>query len=288
MVTASRVEQQLVNAPATVSVVTADVIASTPATNYAELLRSVPGVNLSQTSARDFNISMRGATSTLATSTLALLDGRSLYLDFFGFVAWDLLPVNPNELRQIEVIRGPASAVWGANAMNGVVNFISKTPRELNGNSATLTFGQFNRDPEGGEQLETGTLFGINATHARAINDRWAYKISAGGYTSDAFARPVGPIPNDTGTQYPNFSNQGTTQPKFDTRVDYDAANYKLVFAAGYAGTDGIFHTGIGPFDATGIGVGYGTMRYSRGGLKFNVFRGASNLTRRASSEHGA
>lgn len=279
VVTAARVEQQLVNAPATVSVVTADVIASTPSTNYAELLRSVPGVNLTQTSARDFNITMRGATSTIATSTLALLDGRSLYLDFFGFVAWDLLPVNPNELRQIEVIRGPASAVWGANAMNGVVNFISKTPRELNGNSATLTFGQFNRDPEGGEQLDSGSLFGINATHARAINDRWAYKISAGGYTSDAFARPVGPIPNNTGTQYPPFSNQGTTQPKFDTRVDYDAPNgtYKLVLAGGYAGTDGIFHTGIGPFDATGVGVGYGTMRYSRGALKFNVFANILN-----------
>ena len=277
VVTASKVEQQLVNAPATVSVVTADVIASTPATNYAELLRGVPGVNLAQTSARDFNITMRGASSTLATSTLAVLDGRSLYLDFFGFVAWDLLPVNPNELRQIEVIRGPASAVWGANAMNGVVNFISKTPRELDGNSVTLQFGQFGRSPDGGEQLDRGSLFGINGTHARAINDRWAYKISAGGYTSDAFARPVGLIPNGTGTRYPNFSNQGTTQPKFDTRVDYDAANYKLVFAGGYSGTDGIFHTGIGPFDATGVGVGYGTMRYSRGGLKFNFFTNILN-----------
>ncbi len=64
-------------------------------------------------------------------------------------------------------------------------------------------------------------------------------------------ARPA-PIPNGTGTQYPTFSNQGTTQPKFDARVDYDApdGNYKLVFAGGYSGTDGIFHTGIGPFDA--------------------------------------
>ena len=277
VVTASRVEQQLVNAPATVSVVTADVIASTPATNYAELLRAVPGVNMAQTSARDYNITMRGASSTLATSTLALLDGRSLYLDFFGFVAWDLLPVNPNELRQIEVIRGPASAVWGANAMNGVVNFISKTPRELDGNSLTLSFGTFDRDPERGEQLETGSMFGINGTHARAINDRWAYKISAGGYTSDPYPRPVGAIPNGTGTQYPNFVNQGTTQPKFDTRVDYDAANYKLVLAGGYAGTDGIFHTGIGPFDATSVGVGYGTMRYTRGGLKFNFFANLLN-----------
>ncbi len=279
VVTASKVEQQLVNAPATVSVVTADVIASTPATNYAELFRSVPGVNLSQTSARDFNLTMRGATSTLATSTLALLDGRSLYLDFFGFVAWDLLPVNPNELKQIEVIRGPASAVWGANAMNGVVNFISKTPRELNGNSATVTFGSFDRTAERGERLDAGTMFGINGTHARAVNDRWAYKISAGGYTSDAFPRPTGAIPNGTGTQYPAFANQGTTQPKVDGRVDYDApdGNYKLAFAGGYSGTDGIIHTGIGPFDMTGVGVTYGTMRYARNAFKFNFFTNMLN-----------
>ncbi len=281
VVTASKVEQQLVNAPATMSVVTSDVIQSTPATNYAELFRSVPGVNLTQTSARDFNITMRGATSTLATSTLALLDGRSLYLDFFGFVAWDLLPVNPNELRQIEVIRGPASAVWGANAMNGVVNFISKTPRELNGNSATITFGAFNRDTSKGEQLDTGSLFGINATHARAVNERWAYKISAGGYTQDAFARPTGTIPNGAvpPTQYPNFANQGTTQPKLDARVDFDApeGKYKLVFAGGYSGTDGIFHTGIGPFDGTGVGVGYGTLRYTRNALKVSFFTNLLN-----------
>src|SRR5688572_15208017 len=277
VVTATKVEQQLVNAPATVSVVTADVIASTPATNYAELFKSVPGVNIAQTSARDCYITMRGAASTLATSTLALLDGRSIYLDFFGFVAWDLLPVNPNELKQVEVVRGPGSAVWGANAMNGVVNFISKTPRELNGNSATIQFGAMNRDVEGGQQLGTGSLFGISATHARAVNDRWAYKISAGGYTSDPLARPTGTIPNSTGTQYPNFVNQGTTQPKFDTRVDYDAENYKLVFAGGYSGTEGIFHTGIGPFDSQGVGIGYGTMRYSRGGLKFNFFTNILN-----------
>ncbi len=279
VVTASKVEQQLVNAPATVSVVTADVIASTPATNYAELFRSVPGVNLSQTSARDFNITMRGATSTLATSTLALLDGRSLYLDFFGFVAWDLLPVNPNELKQIEVIRGPASAVWGANAMNGVVNFISKTPRELNGNSATFTFGSFDRTAKNGEKLDAGTMFGMNGTHARAVNDRWAYKISAGGYTADPFPRPTGAIPNGSGTQYPSFANQGTTQPKVDGRVDYDAADgqSKVVFAGGYSGTDGIIHTGIGPFDMTGVAVTYGTMRYTRNAFKFNFFTNMLN-----------
>jgi len=278
IVSASKVEQQLVNAPATVSLVTSDVIQSTPATNYAELLRGVPGVNISQTSARDFNITMRGATSTLATSQLALLDGRSLYIDFFGFVAWDLLPVNPSELKQIEVIRGPASAVWGANAMNGVINFISKTPRELaasTANTVTMTFGGFDRKADRGQNLDSGTQFGLNATHAQAVNDRWAYKISAGYFTSDAFSRPTGKIPgNPAGTQYPNFTNSGTNQPKFDTRVDYDAPDgkYKLSVAGGYSGTDGIIHTGIGPFDISGLGVSYGTVRYTRGALRANFF----------------
>jgi iron complex outermembrane receptor protein len=279
VVTASRVEQQLVNAPATMTVVSTDVITSSPATNYAELLRSVPGVNIAQTSARDFNITLRGATSTLSTSQLALVDGRSLYLDFFGFVAWDLLPINPNEIRQIEVIRGPASAVWGANALNGVVNFISKTPRELAGNSATLSFGAFDRSVNGVE-ADAGRMFAINGTHARAVNDRWAYKISAGGYTSDPFARPAGTIPNDFNTPYPSFQNQGTTQPKFDGRVDYDdpGGSYKLVFAGGYAGTEGIIHTGIGPFDMQrGVGLGYGTVRYSRNALRFNFFTNILN-----------
>lgn len=278
VVTASKVEQQLVNAPATVSVVTSDVIQSTPATNYAELFRAVPGVNISQTSARDFNITMRGATSTLATSQLALVDGRSIYLDFFGFVAWDLLPVNPNEVRQIEVIRGPASAVWGANALNGVINFISKTPRELAGNSLTIGFGGFDRSVDGND-ADAGTMFSINGTHARALNDRWAYKISAGAYTSDAFARPTGTIPGKT-TPYPVFQNEGTSQPKFDTRVDYDApgGTYKLTLAGGYSGTSGIIHTGIGPFKMDkNVGLGYATMRYSRGALKFNFFTNILN-----------
>ena len=56
---------------------------------------------------------------------------------------WDFLPVNLNEIKQVEVIRGPASAVWGANAVNGVVNVITKSPREMQGTSAVLGFGSF-------------------------------------------------------------------------------------------------------------------------------------------------
>jgi len=127
VVTVSKSEQELVNAPATVSIVTSETIQNSPAANVGDLLRTVPGVNVTQMSARDINIVSRGASSTLATSQLALVDGRSIYLDFFGMVMWDLVPGNTQDIRQIEVIRGQTSAVWGANAMTSVVNIITKT-----------------------------------------------------------------------------------------------------------------------------------------------------------------
>jgi outer membrane receptor protein involved in Fe transport len=274
VVTASKVEQALINAPATMSVITSQTITSSPATNYADLLRAVPGLNVTQTSARDINLTSRAATGTLSTSQLALVDGRTIYQDFFGFVAWDFLPVNPSEIKQIEVIRGPASAVWGANALTGVVNVITKSPREMQGTSFMVQAGAFGRDADDVDR-STGALFAVSTGHAEAISDRWAYKVSAGFYSQDALARPSGLIPNGTGTLYPNFTNEGTSQPKLDARVDYDAPDnkYKIVFAGGFAGTEGIIHTGIGPFDIDrGTYLAYGKMNYSRGGLKFNTF----------------
>ena len=111
-VTASRREEQLVNASATMTVLTAEVLENTTGHNVADLFRAVPGLNTVQTSARDVNLNTRAATGTLSDSHLAVLDGRSIYQDFFGFVLWDLMPVNTDEIKQIEIIRGPASAVW--------------------------------------------------------------------------------------------------------------------------------------------------------------------------------
>ena len=185
VVSASRTEEKLINAPATMTVIGAQTIQSAPTQNFAELLRTVPGLNITQVSARDINVTSRGATGTLATGQLALLDGRSLYQDFFGFVMWDFLPVNLNEIKQVEVIRGPASAVWGANALNGVVNVITKSPREMQGTSAILGVGGFDRNVDNGTSQSAGTMFYISGTHAQAVNDRVAFKISAGGYTQD-------------------------------------------------------------------------------------------------------
>jgi iron complex outermembrane receptor protein len=287
VVSASRTEEKLINAPATMTVIGSQTIQSAPTQNFAELMRTVPGVNITQVSARDINVTSRGATGTLSTGTLALLDGRSLYQDFFGFVMWDFLPVNLNEIKQVEVIRGPASAVWGANALNGVVNVITKSPREMQGTSAVLGVGGFDR-PAGssGTSTGSGTLFYVSGTHAQAVNDRVAFKISAGGYTQDPYGRPTGNIPCDrpevcasARKDYPNYVNQGTTQPKFDARVDYDYPDgRKLSISGGAAGTDGIMHTGIGPFDINkGSVMGYGKLNFTRKGFRAGFFTNVLN-----------
>ena len=283
VVTASKVEQQLVNAPATVSVINAATLASKPASDYAGLFRSVAGVNVSQTSARDLNITSRGSTNTLSTSQLALIDGRSVYLDFFGFVGWDFLPLNFNEVKQIEVVRGPASAVWGANAMSGVVNIITKSPREMKGTTVTMGVGSFDRSVDGqAADPGMGHSFYTSISHADVVNDQWSYKLSAGYVTQDAFARPTGTIDNAYQSAYPSFTNTGTTQPKFDARVDYDFPDgaQRMTFSGGYAGTSGIIHTGIGPFQIEkGSAMSYGRWDYSRGAMKVQFFTNMLNGT---------
>ena len=196
VVTASKVETQIINAPAAVSVIGSDFIENAGAQNYGDLIRSVPGANVSQTSARDINITSRGATGTLSTTQLALLDGRTIYLDFFGFVGWDFLPIDTGEIAQIEIINGPASAVWGANARTGVVNVITKTPRELDGTAVTLGFGAINR--RAGQDLDTGTSYHVNVRHAQALNDRWAFKVSGGFSTWIRSRDPSGKCPSST------------------------------------------------------------------------------------------
>src|SRR5688500_18745917 len=291
VVSASRTEEELVNAPAAVTLITNQTIQNSPATNMGDLLRAVPGINVTQTSARDVNFTTRGATSTLATSQLALVDGRSIYLDFFGMVMWDLVPTNMNEIKQIEVVRGPASAVWGANAMSGVVNVITRTPRELaaaGGSAVTIGVGAFNRNVTGRDE-DSGTLFYVNGSHAQAVDDRWSYKLSAGYLTQDPLPRPTGVIPNAFSTPYPPFTNEGTSQPKFDGRVDYDLSGDRgrLTFAGGIAGTEGIIHSGIGPFDISSeSNMTYLTARYEKGARRVAFFTNlldgnASNLLAR-------
>src|SRR4029077_20075251 len=111
---------------------------------------------------------------------IMLLDGRSMYLDFYGVILWDFLPVDVPEVNQIEVQRGPGSAVWGANAMSGVINVITKSPRDLAGGSVTLGAGE------------------VGTRHASVFwaqtADRFSYKASTSFFEQDAWQRDD-PVP---------------------------------------------------------------------------------------------
>ena len=195
VVSASKSDTALVDAPATMSLVTGKQLESSPAQNYGDLLRAVPGANVIQTSARDVNVTSRHGTSTLSNSQLVLLDDRSIYMDFFGIILWDFLPSNLSDIKQIEVIRGPASAVWGANALTGVVNVITKTPREAPGTTVSFSAGGFSRNAGSTAGKGMGSIFGANASIARAPSARLSYRISAGYFNSDPLPRPTGIIP---------------------------------------------------------------------------------------------
>ena len=292
VVTASRTEVRVVDAPVTVSVVAAESLGTTASSNVGDVLRSVPGINVIQLSARDVQVTSRQSTGAVANSQLVLMDGRSIYLDFFGLVLWDLLPVNQSDIEQIEVVRGPASATWGANAMTGAVNIVTKPPRQAVGTTVTMSGGWLDREAGSTLGRGTGVTFGANATVTRAPTDRLAYRISAGYYKSDAFPRPTGEIPiiNDPrmpgsavgGARYPldraggfdgAFANRGTSQPRFDLRVDQEIQNGRISYSGGVAGTEGLVHTGVGPFDIQrGSYMGYAKVGYTRGDLRLQAF----------------
>jgi len=270
-ITASRSEESITDAPVSISVVGQTQIETSPADNYADLLRGVPGVNVVQTSARDIGIRTRGSSGVAEHRQLTLLDGRSIYLDFYGVVLWDFLPVNPDEIKQIEILRGPGSALWGPNALSGVINVRTKSPRELKGGLISVVAGQL------------GTR-GVSARWADAF-DRFSYKGSAGFFEQRAWKRddtlPDGsPLPVGYG-----FDNKGTRQPKADVRLDWGAETDPLwSFKLGYGGTTGIFHSRLGPFlIKPGTYVGYGevdrTANRSETRLYWNRLRGdAPNL----------
>jgi outer membrane receptor protein involved in Fe transport len=265
VVTASRMEQRLQEVPVAMTVIGAEELQTMPADDYGDVLRNVPGLNVTQISARDIQVNTRKASGSLSTDQLVLLDGRSVYLDFFGFVMWDLLPLNFNEIAQVEVVRGPGSAVWGANALGGVINLITKSPWEAKGTQVNLGAG------------ELSTLYAA-ATHATA-GEKTGFKISASYYEQDPYDRPTGiirgtEVTNPPGTPYPPFVNKGTQQPKLDLRVDHNSeGDSSWSFSGGYAATDGIVHSGIGPFDVdSSSNLTYGKVSWAKKTLNVNFF----------------
>ena len=137
----SKKDQALSETGAAVFVITQEDIRRSGANNIPDLLRMAPGVEVAQIDASNWAISIRGFNTIYANKVLVLIDGRTLYVDTFSGVYWDQVEVTPENIERIEVIRGPGGTVWGANAVNGVINIITKSAADTKGGLLTASSG---------------------------------------------------------------------------------------------------------------------------------------------------
>src|SRR6185295_16777427 len=122
---ASRKEQRAADVAAAVFVITHDDIRRSGMTTVPDLLRLAPGVDVAQINANKWAVSVRGFNQLYANKLLVLVDGRSVYNRIFSGVFWDAQNLMLDDVDRIEVIRGPGAAMWGANAVNGVINIVT-------------------------------------------------------------------------------------------------------------------------------------------------------------------
>jgi len=131
--TVSKREEQYFKAAAAVHVITGEDIRRSGALMLPEVLRLSPGVEVGQINSRSYAVAMRGFNGTASNKLLPLVDGRSLYSQRFASTIWDIRDLPLEEVEQIELIGGPGGTTWGANAVNGVINIITKSARDTQG-----------------------------------------------------------------------------------------------------------------------------------------------------------
>lgn len=142
----SRRAEPLSQAAASVYVITGEEIRRSGRTSLPEALRLAPNLDVARADANQYAISARGFNSTLANKLLVLIDGRTVYTPLFSGTFWEAVDVMLEDVDRIEVISGPGATLWGANAVNGVINVITRRAAETQGVTATLRSGSSQED----------------------------------------------------------------------------------------------------------------------------------------------
>ena len=142
----SKTTESLIEAPAAIYVISHDDIVRSGATSIPEMLRLAPNLEVAQVNANAYAISARGFNGPLADKLLVLIDGRTIYSPLYAGVYWDTPQVLPENIERIEVISGPGGTLWGANAVNGVINIITRNANDTQGGLATMGAGNRNAD----------------------------------------------------------------------------------------------------------------------------------------------
>ncbi|MGH9449602.1 MAG: TonB-dependent receptor plug domain-containing protein [Terriglobia bacterium] len=149
VISVSKEPEEVWQTPAAIFVLTQEDIRRSGATSIPEVLRLVPGVEVARIDSDHWAVGVRGFNSQFSKSVLVLIDGRSVYTPLFAGVYWDVQNLPLEDIDRIEVIRGPGGSIWGANAVNAVINIITKNTKDTHG--ALLALGGGNVDQGTGE-----------------------------------------------------------------------------------------------------------------------------------------
>jgi iron complex outermembrane receptor protein len=187
----SKKETKLNDSPAAISVITQEDIRRSGLTSLPELLRTVPGLDVARVSGNQWAISARGFNDQFANKLLVLVDGRTIYTPVFGGVFWNAQDLVLEDLDRIEVIRGPGATLWGANAVNGVINITTKSAKATQGTLVTTTVGT---EDQPTTAIRYGGQLGTNLFYRAYVKyfDRDGQVISAGADAPDAWSATRG------------------------------------------------------------------------------------------------
>jgi iron complex outermembrane receptor protein len=189
--TVAKKAQSLNDAPAAAFVISNEDIKRSGATNIPDALRLSPGLDVARIDANQWAVSSRGFNGRFANKLLVLIDGRSAYSRSFAGVYWENQDVMMEDIDRIEVIRGPGAALWGANAVNGVINIITKNSSQTQG--GLVNAGGGNQE-QGFGSFRYGTKFGEDTTARAYVKgfDRGQNTLQSGGKAGDDWNKVQG------------------------------------------------------------------------------------------------
>jgi len=165
--------------PAAIYVITGEDIRRSGATCIPEALRLAPGVEVARIDSNTWSIGIRGFGTNLTRSVLVLIDGRTVYTPLFDGTYWDVQDTMMEDIDRIEVIRGPGATIWGPNAVNGVINVITKSAKETQGALVSAGGGNFEQDF-------------LNARYGGGNDDGFNYRVYGKGFTRGSEYHPDG------------------------------------------------------------------------------------------------
>jgi iron complex outermembrane receptor protein len=177
--TTSKEPEEVWKTPAAVFVITQEDIRRSGATSIPEVLRLAPGVEVARVDSDHWSVGIRGFGAVLGSKVLVLIDGRSVYTPLFAGVYWQVQATPLEDIERIEVIRGPGGTIWGANAVNGIINIITKSAKDTHGSMVSLGGGNVDQGT-GGFRYGGGNSAGFN------------YRVYGMGFTRGAEFHPVG------------------------------------------------------------------------------------------------